>query len=245
MKKLFVIIMALIGLVSAQPIAKDMINRFLTFSVEEVLGEKVFDHVWEYVRSDKFRTSSFQGYHVTRSGLYENLGLEDGDYQSYVQGRTIIIARVKEHFFNGNNLKSLYLSVQPKFQAEVVKLTVEERQQLFLRLNMMKTTFEEMGKPERQALWKKFFRSEQYPKRESDEAQKMLVANLSAKEIAEKIQSGGALQQKARQTDEDLFVAGFEDESLAKFAGRRFGEGGNSLLQKYIAVIDLAIADVK
>lgn len=246
MKKLFITVMALIGLASAQPIAKDLINRFLTFSVEEVIGDTVFDDVWGYVSRNDFTTSTYTVYHSGRSNLYENLGLKFDGWETYIQGRTIIVARVKEHFRTGDNLKKFFMHIQPKFRVEVAKLSLKQKQSLFLRLTAVKESFEMMLASERQALHKAWMHEEQYPERKWDEAEKMLASNMSAADIVKKIE-GGALQMtgEAKPTKEDLFLEGFADPEIGKFAARRFREGGSKLLNKYIEVIQLALDDVK
>lgn len=248
MKKLFIAVSAaLILTATAAQIADGLIEKFLKFSVKELLVEHVFEGVWGSAKLYGMKPSGHGLYHSARSSSYEKLGLQWTDWESYLQGRTIIVARVKDYFFTGENLKDTYLAIQPRFKEEFSKLSDKEKEGLRQTLNESKTCFELMLKSENQVVYHKWLtRAAGGPDVDSFEtSESWLVNNLSAEDIVSRIKAGDLKSLPDPWDAEKEAFKLYPDKDIAKFAGRRFKEGGEPLLRKYIEVIDLAIADAK
>lgn len=240
---------ALILTASAAQITQTLIDKLLGFSVKEIITGPVFESVWKSSKTyGGMSPSGYQAYHNARSSTYDNLGLKWTDWESYIQGRTIIVARIKSYFFDGENLKDTYLAIQPRFKTEFSKLSDKEKKGLRQTLSEAKTCFEMMLQLEQQKKYDIWLNEDSLGNSRVDNlklAENWLVNNLSAEDIAKRIKEG-ELTEPAEKFDieEEAFKA-YPDKTIAKFSGRRFKEGGEELLRKYIEVIDLAIADVK
>lgn len=247
MKKLFIIASAVLALTaSAAQVADSLIDKFLKFSVKDILVEHVFEGVWSSAKLYGMEPSGFRLYHTARSSTYENLGLEWTDWDSYIQGRTIIVARIKGYFFDGENLKDTYLAIQPRFKEEFSKLSYKEKDGLREVLNDTKTCFELILKPDNQAVYKSWLDQTMVGPVDCLEMSKIwLENNLSAEDIAKRIKAGELKSLPDKWDAETEAFKIYPDKDIAKFAGRRFKDGGEKLIRKYIEVIDLAIADAK
>lgn len=244
MKKLFVILSAALVLTATgAQIADGLIEKLLRFSVKELLVERVFGEVWESAKSWSMKPGGNQLYHSARSVSYDNLGIKYEGWESYLQARTIAMARIKSYFFDGSNLKETYLAIQPRFKEEFLKLSDKEKEGLRQTLLDAKTCFELMLKKEHQATYQKWLEGGDLSNFELSRV--WLENNLPAEEIAKRIRVG-ELKETPDQWDieREAFKA-YPDKDIAQFAGRRLKEGGEKLLRRYLEVIDLAIADAK
>jgi len=250
MKTIAILSALLITLAAGAQITDGFITKFLDFSVKKVLAEQVFDKVWDRFHEENFKTSAYQGYRKTRGTLYESLGLQyDGENVSmYLQGRTIIMTQIKGYFFNGENLKEMYLEIQPRYRAELEKMGLAEKTSLSLKLEEVKLTFEMMLKPQNQDIYWNWYKTiTENPTVENIQfARSLIFNNVPAEEIVKKIKAGELSKPilDKWEVEEQVFKA-YPDIDLAQFAGRRWKDGGDNLLRKYIEVIDLAIADIK
>ncbi len=248
MKKLFIAAFATIALTaSAAQIDDRLIDKILNFSVKDFIAEHVFDEVWKTAKLYGMEPGGHQAYHSARSATYEKMDLSWEDWESYIQGRTIIIARIKSYFFTGENLKDTYLIIQPRFKEEFSKLTQEEKDGLKKTLYNIKMCFETMLKPEHQKVYNTWFEAELlgYDSNNWKLAENWLVNNLSAEDIANRIRAGELAEPDQNLNIEQDAFKDYPDRDIAKFAGRRFKEGGEDLIHKYLEVIDLAITDAK
>lgn len=248
MKKLFIAVSSAFALTaSAAQIDDSLIDKLLTFSVKDFITESVFDEVWKTAKFYSMELRGYQAYHSARSITYEKLGVTYEDWESYIQGRTIIVARVKAYFFSGENLKDTYLEIQPRLKEEFFKLTQEEKDGLRKTLSNTKMCFETLLKPEQQKVYNVWFESDLLGDDSNNRklAENWLVNNLSTEDIAKRIRAGELAEPAQKLDSEDEAFKVYPDRDIAKFAGRRFKEGGEDLLRKYIEVIDLVIADTK
>lgn len=248
MKKIFIVASAILAFTaSAAQIADDLIDKFLKFSVKDLLVENVFNEVWNSSKLYGMRPSGHKLYRSTRISSYTNLGLHKNDKELYIQGRTIIVARFKSYFFDGENLKDTYLAIQPRFKEEFSKLTEKEKDGLRQTLDQIKISFQLMLKKEQQEKYDGWLDIESLIDKNDTTrlAENWLVNNLSAEEIASRVKSGELNSPSDPHIAEQEAFKLYPDMTIAKFAGRRFKDGGEPLLRKYLEVIDLAIADTK
>jgi len=250
MKKLLVILSAVLVLTATgAQIADGLIEKLLRFSVKELLVERVFGEVWKSAKNYGMKESGHGMYYSARESSYKNLGIEydNGGFEAYLQGRTIVVAKIKDYFFSGENLKDTYLAIQPRFKEEFSKLSDKEKDGLRQTFENIKTCFELMLRPENQLMYDQWLtRAAGGPDSNSFElSESWLVNNLSAEDIAKRIRAGELKTLPDKWHAEEEAFKAYPDTDIAQFAGRRFKEGGESLLRKYIEVINLAIADAK
>ena len=245
MKRLIVAItVALVLTATGAQIAEGLISKLLAFSVKELLVERVFDELWKSAKDYGMKETGHSLYYSARDKTYENLGVEYNDgWESYLQGRTIVVSRIKAYFFDGSKLKDTYLAIQPRFKEEFKKLPEEQQHNLRRTLSNINVSFQLMLQKENQEKYKKWLEGDILS--DFGLAEIWLENNLPADEIAKRIR-GGELTKTPNQWDlEDKVFEAFPDKDVAKFAGRRLKEGGEDLLKKYIEVIGLAIEDAK
>lgn len=245
MKKLTSLVLAaLVITASAAQVADGLIKNLLNFSVKELIAGPVFDGVWKSAKSYGMAPSGSGLYYSARESSYDNLGISynDGGWEAYIQARTIAVARIKSHFSDGENLKDMYLAVKPRFKEEYSKLSDKEKAKLRKTLSDAKTCFEMLLKKENQVAYKEWL--DGFPISENRRANNWLTENLSADEIAKRIKAGELKDMPEGWEIEEQAFKAYPDEDIAQFAGRRFKDGGEALLRKYIEVIDLAIADM-
>jgi len=158
------------------------------------------------------------------------------------------MTQIKGYFFNGENLKEMYLEIQPRYRAELEKMGLAEKTSLSLKLEEVKLTFEMMLKPQNQDIYWNWYKTiTENPTVENIQfARSLIFNNVPAEEIVKKIKAGELSKPilDKWEVEEQVFKA-YPDIDLAQFAGRRWKDGGDNLLRKYIEVIDLAIADIK
>ncbi len=245
MKKLIVAITAALVLtVTGAQIAEGLISKLLAFSVKELLVERVFDELWKSAKEYGMKETGHGLYYSARDVTYENLGVTDKDgWESYLQGRTIVVARIKGYFFDGSKLKDTYLAIQPRFKEEFKKLPEEQQHNLRRTLSTINVSFQLMLQKENQEKYKKWLEGDIVS--DFSLAEIWLENNLPADEIAKRIRAGELTKTPNQWDLEDKVFEAFPDKDVAKFAGRRLKEGGEDLLKKYIEVIGLAIEDAK
>lgn len=242
MKKLIAVI-ALVSIITATgaQIAEGLIDRLLKFSVKELLVERVFDELWKSAKVWSMKPGGHQLYHSARSVSYDNLGIKYEDRESYIQATTIVVAKVKNYFFDGSNLKEIYLSIQPRFKDEFSKLSNKEKEGIRDTLSDVKSCFELMLEKGNQAAYKKWLEGEELSNFEISKV--WLENNLSVEDITKRIRAGELKETPDEWEIEKESFKAYPDKDIAKFAGRRLKEGGEKLLRKYLEVINLAIAD--
>lgn len=254
MKKLILLLAALIGLVSAKPvITTKLIDRLLNFSIEECASDALFTKIWEGLGRYGFDTDSRSVYHTCRTNTYDSLSFNsdpdmDGDsaanyWTGYIEARTVVVARFKDYLHEGDNLKKMFLRHEPRFHVEISKLDDKQKGRILKNLQTAKQAFELMLDKKKRVEFEKWIAGSQNPSTDYDRAEGILSKNLTAKQTASLIAQGKIGIDV--EPDQNAFFEGFGDKYMAKFAGRRYREGGEALLKKYIVVIDLAIGDVK
>jgi hypothetical protein len=209
-----------------------------------LIVEQVFDDLWKRSVDSGMKQTAYRLYYEARDTTYQNLGIKHDDWETYIQARTIAVARVKGYFFSGDKLKDTYLAIQPRFKQRFLELDEGEKVLLRKRLADIKTTFELMLDKENQKLYKawldRLVESSMY-----DISQSWLTKNLSAEEVAKRIRAGGLSQNLDLYDLEQKVFGVYPNEDIAKFAGRRWKEGGDPLLRNYLEVVDMAIKDAK
>jgi hypothetical protein len=245
MKKLIAVITIAIAIAAtAAQITDGFIEKLLSFSVKRLIVEQVFDDLWERAANDDMNETLHHMYRDARGFTYQNLDIKEGDDEAYIQSQTIVMARVKKYFLSGDNLKDTYLAIQPRFKKRFTELDDGEKALLRKKLTDIKTTFELMLDKENQKTYKTW-RDRLVESSIRKISQSWLTKNLSAEEIAKRIRAGGLSQDLGRYDLEQETFAVYPNVDIAKFAGRRWKDGGDPLLRNYLEVIDMAIKDVE
>jgi hypothetical protein len=225
-------------------ITNGFIEKLLSFSVKRLIVEQVFDDLWERSADDDMNETMYHAYRDAREITYQNLDIKEGDDEVYIQARTIVVARVKQYFLSDNNLRDTYLAIQPRFKQRFNELDDGEKVLLRKKLADIKKTFELMLDKENQKKYKSWLDS-LVESSTREISQSWLKKNLSAEEIAKRIRAGGLSQNLDRYDLEQETFSIYPNEDIAKFAGRRWREGGDLLLRDYLEVIEMAIKGVE
>ena len=230
-----------------------LIKKALAIPAQKMLVGKVVDEVIEtgieQFGEGEYAPSFHNFFHKTRYAIYSQPGVGEmmrGRDDSYYGLRTIFVSKMKKWLHTSANLCDTYKeNYSGTFRKKIESFSQAKKDLLTYRLKTIRGVFEKLKTPAVQEAFKQLYKTEQgFPNRMSNS--EALAENLSEEKIAELIQSDTTEEWRTKAiAAEKAFNDMFEDANLAKFAGRRYLEGGSTLIDQYLALIDLMIADVK
>ncbi len=228
-------------------IMKELIAKIMEAKVEDILSKeivaKAVDGAFKAADYDITTPSSYIGYYGVRDAVFQQevLGggynglytLETKDANPYTVMRTLVIAKMKEHLHQGDNLINAYQVNRGAVQAKFATLKPEEKVRARIKIALAIDTFMRLKDPTEFNRFRDMKMAEQMARSAHWADLELLAKNLSTAEVAKEIEAG-ALEVKPLEN-----TSAFEDQYLAEFAARRYNEGGSNLLDKYISVLKL------
>jgi len=227
-------------------------SRLLRLTAQEVISPKFIAEAFKSgpdYGSDK--VSFHNGYHQARSTTYDltfwgegHSDVDHSTYDSYYSLRTVMVASMKRQLHSGTTLVDIYKSRRQDF----IKFLGEEkprfRQALLNSVDEAIKVFGDVKKPEFRKELQDLALSESRTSYgfNNDKVEEMLAKHVKAEDIVRQIQ---------RQQKEDFGLKSVvpaektRDRDLEKFALRRYYEGGEKLVNKYIELTRLVREDVK
>lgn len=190
----------------------------------------------------------YAAYYMCRQRTYDTLFMDktvnessSGEFwRMYIKFRTVTVAKFKGELHSENALADVYAACRESF----VK-TVSGTEPAF-RLNLLKMTKEAIAefeavkdKAERAVIMSDIARQDyaEYGDDGNVEVEKMLAKHVPATEIAQHVldePSFGTLKADVERKNLDM----------SKFALRRWNEGGDVLVEKYLTVLRMAKSDI-
>lgn len=254
MKKLIACIVLLTALVAVAEVSNitTLIDKVIAIPAEKFLVGKVVEAVvtagLEEATEEKSDFQSF--YYDARSACFEvpeasevMWGQRDNDW--YWSARALIITKLKKHLHTGTALCETYkASYSETFRAKVSGMTQVEKDALKAKLTATYGTFTMMKSEPIKLAFTTFQKAEQQVYR-MDSGDLLLSKNLTEEEVGEQIKAGEMNKRQTAEDAEQAFVLMFTDPHLAKFAGRRYLEGGDALIDQYLALITAMSTDAK
>ncbi len=256
MKKLLTVIalLATAHLAFGSFIKDAVIAKILAIKAEAFITPKFITKVIDS-RESNFGTTTcgfYEAYYMCRARTYDLtfVGENANDSESstvgwgnYLQFRTVMVARMKEQLHAGDTLAKVYANCQSEFIKTVSQQGPQFQENLHAMLHDAVAAFEAVTQESRRkGIMQMIIKDERDRSDNSMIAtiESMLAQNRPADEIAQKIKVD------VEPIDEkDLLDAGLNDLDLAKFALRRWNEGGDALIEKYLVVLRQAEHDVK
>jgi hypothetical protein len=239
-KKLYYIAIFLISAIaSAMPIGQSIIERLLNFTLEEAIGNDLLDKVWNESSKYGFDGGASSAYTECRGGVYEKLKLSEiigaGDdssyWNTYYQARTIVVARMKDHFHSGDALEKFAAKNIPRFVEKYNTLDGEHAARVYSIVSDARIAFEMALDPAKRIDCEK--RIDAFKVKDPDTiGADILRQNLSAADTAKMVQS----QMEEPKKVGDVSFKDFGNKYVAEFALRRHKEGGDKLVRKYLMI---------
>lgn len=254
MKKLIACIALLTALVTAAETETltALINKVIAIPAEKLLVGKMVDAVVSagIEKSTEERPSFQSFYYDTRAACFElpeasevMWTKQNNDW--YWSARALIITKLKKHLHTGTTLCETYKNnYSEAFRTKVSTMTRVEREALKVKLASAYGTFAMMKSAPIQTAFTAFQKAEQQVYR-MDSGDVLLSKNLTEEEVGAQISAGEMSKRQVAEDAEQAFILMFTDPHLAKFAGRRYLEGGDQLIDQYLALITTISADAK
>jgi hypothetical protein len=215
----------------------DIVTELATIKAADILAEQIIDKVILAAISEikdstdaKFRW----GYRSARGVILDDIHYD----KHYEHVRALVVTKVKNHLHQDGSLAKCYQDHRLKAIETFKGLKPEEKSRLALKLLAAQQTFTKIKDP---ASTKLFTELDNVRKKYNNE---LMRKNLSDEEMAEAILDGELVTYR----DFDEYRSGalsiFEDQDLAEFAWRRWCEGGETLVNQYLEVINMVSEDL-
>jgi hypothetical protein len=246
MKKLLIILVLLATIAFGAPIRDAVVAKILAAKARKLITPDLIKKVIE-TRTPNFGSQSadfFEAYHMVRLRTYEDLFADESHNSAnadavgvrYIQLRTLTVAVMKGQLHTGNTLANVYADCREAF----VK-TLGDQDPIFVSnlstlIQSAISEFESVKIDGDRSKLVKEIESERQSLYgiSTSEIEEMLAANAPAEKIAERIAVTVVIEKSANPRNLDM----------AKFALRRWKEGGKVLCDKYLVVLRLAAADL-
>jgi hypothetical protein len=237
-----------------------LFDKLTTFVVDEVLGEELCTKIWKEVRDEALSPldlnsrwmgendllSSASVYRKARKLTFEATFDEDanaiggfvsntdkyrygGYWQVYHVAREVVIERIKEHLHKGDNLKTFYKGRRLIVLGDFSTMKEQEQDLLYRKVKEVLTIFKEMKNEKNQQRFVAWI---------SHSSRKDNLVGKLPEELANIMVERITMERKM------TFLRRFSDHNVAAFAGRRWAEGGDELLDKYIEVLEMVASDM-
>lgn len=210
------------------PTAENLVNA--TLEGAGFYDDIRFRTVYRSVREEAFSVEP------VRKNLYAG---EDG---WYVSARAILLAKMKDYLHKKGNLCKIYSrNYSEKIRGKFSGLKPEFQDKIRAKITSARKTFM-LVKSEK--IKKDYGELQKMSEADYQSSLDILEKNMTEEETSKLILSDRGKPELFWKTQKDFF-AQFEDPSLAQFALRRLHEGGDTLIDEYIRMIDLMAADAK
>ena len=178
--------------------------------------------------------------------LFDEIQNQNMNRDWYSDVRAIFVSKLKKWLHTGTNLCDTYeSSYRATFQRKISTLSPRQKVIIAYRLASIQKVFAMMKTAKVQNAFITYHNMtlEGSPERMSNfEA---LAKNMNEQQIANLILSDTSdVWIKEATAAREAFDSMFEDKRLAEFAGRRYIEGGDQLISKYMLLIEMMIEDV-
>ncbi len=226
--------------------------RLLRLTAQEVVNPKFIAEAFksgpDYGYVDK--VSFHSAFHQARSTTYDLTfwGKDhvdvDKSWDNYYALRTVVVASLKHQLHSGTTLVDVYKSCSKDFEKSLRQEKYEFRQALLNSIDESIRVLGDVKKPEFRKELQDLALSESRASYgfNNDKVEEMLSRNAKAEDIVRQIQ----LQQKEDASLKTVTPAEkTRDRDFEKFALRRYEEGGEKLVNKYIELARLVRVDVK
>lgn len=168
-------------------------------------------------------------------------------YEVYNTLKVVLVASLKKQLHDGTTLMDTYSACRESFKTSLAGETPELRKSLLKSVTGAIETFEKVKsakyRDELQALaTQEVIRLYGFDQSKIEE---MLAKNVDAEAIIEQVKLQQKLEAEPQGSSGAVDAESTRDRDLEKFALRRFNEGGERLIDKYLAVARLAEEDIK
>lgn len=237
--------------IAASPMA-DVIKKIVSLQAEKLLvGAIAEEIVTTAVENSGTRgkvTFDYAYYDARSTILYQKdvgpLLHNQPDQDWYWSGRALIVTKLKQYLHQSSTLVDTYKGHYSEiFRKKIAEADPEDKVRIQEKISHSIPIFAALKTSSVKEKFIAFQKAEQEGVRQSD--LKLLGRNLTEQEVAAAIEAGELDTDKTKEAAELAFVGMFEDQDLAKFAGRRAVEGGDTLIDQYIAVLELMAQDAK
>ncbi len=253
MKKIIVIIALLVTATFAATsiTVSDLVKQIMAIPAEQFIAEEVVNKIInEGVDSAlNYKDVDFERvYYDARSATYSQKSLEQFSgyepFNNYLAMRTVVVSKMKEYLHSGDSLLVTYKAYRLDVRAKFKSLPEEAKVRVQAKVASALGTFSSLKNPVYLESFKAFQTAEQTQDKRFPDI-RLLGMNLPAEKVAVMVAEGELEKINNVEEMKKAFTSQFGDADLAMFAGRRAAEGGNELLDKYLAVILLMLEDVK
>lgn len=254
MKKLITCIVLFITAAFAADsrLISDLIKKTITIPAEKILVDEVVNEVIDVVITDynnDYEKPKFDStFYYMRAATFSQEPLSEvmnNTSEGYWTVRALVITKLKGYLHKGTTLSDTYKnSFRDVVRAKLSTLKPEVKAKIKAKLISAYGLFAMMKTKSIKEAFITFRNAEQ--KCTSQPSHLLILGkNLSEKELVAQIEAGALNEDQTVDDAEGSFTRLFDDPHLAKFAGRRAVEGGDDLIDKYLAVIEMMIEDVK
>lgn len=232
----------------------ELLKKVIAIPAEKLVTGKVAEEVIK-VGFDQFGDGKYSPhfgnfFHYTRDAVYSQpeayslMSSKDYGYQ-YYSVRTLFVSKLKKWLHTGTNLCDTYKSsYRAAFQRKISTLSPEQKVIIAGRLVSIQKVFAMMKTTKVQDAFITYHNITLTSSPERMSNSEALANNMNEQQIAALILSDTSeTWAKEVIAVREAFDSMFEDKRLAEFAGRRYIEGGDQLIGKYVLLIEMMIED--
>lgn len=245
-------IVALFAFAFAGKIKDTVFSRLLRLTAQEVINPKLVGEVFKSGLDYGYDKVSFhKTYHQARSTTYDltfwgegHSDVDHSTYDSYYSLRTVVVASMKHQLHSSTTMMDVYKLCRQDFKKFLGEEKPRFHQALLNSVNEAIRVLEEVKNPAFRKELQDLALSESRVSYgfDNNKIEEMLAKNAKAEDIVKQIQQ----QQKEDSSLKSVTPAEkTRDRDVEKFALRRFEEGGEKLVNKYLEVARLAREDIK
>ena len=229
----------------------DMLKKLASFPVEQLIPDQIvrsiIDQTIERSMTNneiEFRSCYFEAREQTYSQeiLFNNFKNPESSAYWFDPVKTMIITKVKNHLHQGQNLRQMYKTHSEYFADKVRGLPAENKVRVQNKITTAYGVFALMKNPDTRADFFRFQEAELANAGRSD--MRLLAKSLPVDQMMEAIIAGDLDKRSKAEEAEKAFTGRFTDAGLAKFAGRRVAEGGDQLIEEYMAILQMMLQDM-
>lgn len=254
MKKILTLsalLVAFTSIVFGASLRDAVVEKLLALKAREFINATLATNVIKEHHNFSATNATFHAiYYDCRSQSYElafngsRVEIEDGNkpwsFNRYYYLRSIVVAQIKEQLHQGDSLVEVYTLLRPDMLKALTTQDVEFRRNLLETVKTGIKAFTFVQKKEYRDNFTAYIALEDKDQTNTKLTgiEAMLAANKSAKEIV-------AFNESEDDVVEVPAFTPLPDIDLAKFALRRYNEGGDVLVKKYLTILRTAQEDIE
>ncbi len=247
---------ALVTIAFGQEIKESIAVRLAGMKFRQLCTKEVIQKILysDYLASSEPEVRFRDAYYYARKGMYDthfpNATYESAKEDNYYLLRTTVVARLKELLHGGGSKKNLLLDAHAEcadyVKSTFINLPADQRRKLKQKLAEAIAAFGSMKNVETQKVFRLYLECTETDMEWTHAINGgLLLKNLSAGEtvrLADRLRERLTIDRQLETYT--LASKQVPDVDMGSFAYRRWKEGGNTLLEKYIALLKRVHRDI-